>query len=375
MSEGESGGNGMEEKKRKEQEVVPDPELDDLLDDALQDFTKPPPPMRPAAAAPPAPDLAATVAALGVNAAMAEGQQQQNQEQQGMVGGSMWTEEFIQQATSQFEQTMRAMMEQQQGLEKSQEGANAEKAPTATTTTSTTAAGDKSAEGLPPVDISSLSAQFAQFAEAAGQAATTAQSDANFTHCLADTLTQLSQNNQQLQSAPTPEDLGKMFEGLGLMGEGGGAEGEDGPLGGLLPMMQVMLEHILSKDVLYGPMKEITDKYPDWLADHRASLTEEEYQRYNSQYHVMSQVVGLYDEEGEGESEEAQGKRFEKIMTSMQKLQELGQPPKELVGDLGPFINFDPSGNPILPDLTAPSGAGGEGGGEAEGGGEQCCVM
>lgn len=62
------------------------------------------------------------------------------------------------------------------------------------------------------------------------------------------------------QSAPTPDDLSKMFEGLGLMGEGEGAGGEEGPLGGLLPMMQVMLEHILSKDVLYGPMKEITDK-------------------------------------------------------------------------------------------------------------------
>lgn len=80
--------------------------------------------MRSAATAPtaaaeaptPAPDLASAVAALGVNAAMAEGQQQQQQQQQGMVGGSMWTEEFIQQATAQFEQTMRAIMEQQQGL-------------------------------------------------------------------------------------------------------------------------------------------------------------------------------------------------------------------------------------------------------------------
>lgn len=32
MSEGEAGGGGMEAKKGQEQEVVPDPELDDLLD-------------------------------------------------------------------------------------------------------------------------------------------------------------------------------------------------------------------------------------------------------------------------------------------------------------------------------------------------------
>lgn len=45
-----------------------------------------------------------------------------------------------------------------------------------------------------------------------------------------------------------------MFENLGF----GGAEGEG--MGGLFPLMQVMLENILSKEVLYPPMKEITDK-------------------------------------------------------------------------------------------------------------------
>lgn len=36
--------------------------------------------------------------------------------------------------------------------------------------------------------------------------------------------------------------------------------------------------------------------------------------------HFLLQVVSLYEEEGEGDSEEAQGQRFEKIMTSMQKV-------------------------------------------------------
>lgn len=47
-----------------------------------------------------------------------------------------------------------------------------------------------------------------------------------------------------------------MFESLGL----GGGEGEEGAMGGLFPLMQVMLENILSKEVLYSPMKELTDK-------------------------------------------------------------------------------------------------------------------
>ena len=48
-----------------------------------------------------------------------------------------------------------------------------------------------------------------------------------------------------------------MLQGLGL---GGGAAGEGGEAGALFPMMQTMLENILSKEILYPPIKEIVDK-------------------------------------------------------------------------------------------------------------------
>lgn len=49
-----------------------------------------------------------------------------------------------------------------------------------------------------------------------------------------------------------------MFETMGL--GGGEAAGGDGGLGALFPLMQAMLENVLSKEVLYSPMKDITDK-------------------------------------------------------------------------------------------------------------------
>ena len=72
------------------------------LSDALQDFTKTQPPPK---AEPVNVDLASAIAALGVGAAAGGSQQ----------GENIWTEEFIQQATSNFEKTMRALMEQHQG--------------------------------------------------------------------------------------------------------------------------------------------------------------------------------------------------------------------------------------------------------------------
>ena len=108
-----------------------------------------------------------------------------------------------------------------------------------------------------------------------------------------------------------------MFENLGLMGEGGGGASE---MGGLFPLIQTMLENILAKDVLYQPLKEIVDKYPDWLADNRSTLKEEEFSQYNKQYDVMKKIVEMFDEEKEDDSEEVKSQRFETILMNMQKV-------------------------------------------------------
>lgn len=92
-----------------------------LLTDALQDFVRPQPPKATqtstAPAVPSAPiatDLASMVAAAGINAATVG--------KEGQAGaGDMWTEEFVQQATAQFEQTMRVLMQQQQQKEQQQQ--------------------------------------------------------------------------------------------------------------------------------------------------------------------------------------------------------------------------------------------------------------
>lgn len=319
-----------EKQTKKVNDEALDPDLDALLDDALQDFSKP---QVPKSEPGPDVDLASKLAAMGIGAAVSDS---------GGAPAPIWTEEFIQQATANFEQTMRALMEQQQGSGEAQN----DKDPASTA--------DSAAEN-PQLDMSSLSSQFAKFASAS---ATEAQSDTDFTKCLADTMKHLSENNAQLKNPPTADDLNKMFENLGLLGSE-----EEGAMGGLFPLMQVMLENILSKEVLYPPMKEITEKYPDWLADHRSTLSEEDFTRYNKQYDIMKQVVELYEEEQESDSEEVKGQRFEKIVIFMQKLQEMGQPPKDLVGDMGPMINFDGAGNPVLPDVSSFLGAAGFPGG------------
>ena len=47
---------------------------------------------------------------------------------------------------------------------------------------------------------------------------------------------------------------------------GGGAEGPPGSMNGLA---ESIMQQLLSKDVLEQPMREIGERYPAWLEQHR----------------------------------------------------------------------------------------------------------
>uniref|UniRef100_A0A8C3LAN2 Peroxisomal biogenesis factor 19 n=1 Tax=Chrysolophus pictus TaxID=9089 RepID=A0A8C3LAN2_CHRPC len=178
-----------------------------------------------------------------------------------------------------------------------------------------------------------------------------AASQQEFTSCLKETLSGLARNATDLQgSAASEEDLAKAMEGLGL--EEGSGEG------GMLPVVQSVLQHLLSRDVLYPSLKEITDKYPEWLQRHRAALPEEQYERYRAQHGVMGRICQQLEAERPEDSEGDRRARFEAVLELMQQLQELGHPPKELAGEAPPGFNLD------LEGLTLPEATG-----------EQCRVM
>uniref|UniRef100_A0A3B5MNP8 Peroxisomal biogenesis factor 19 n=1 Tax=Xiphophorus couchianus TaxID=32473 RepID=A0A3B5MNP8_9TELE len=140
-------------------------------------------------------------------------------------------------------------------------------------------------------------------------------SQQEFTSCLKETLRGLAKNADNLQSSGLAgDDLVKALEGLGLE-EGGDGGGEDG---NILPIMQSIMQNLLSKDVLYPSLKEITSKYPEWLETNKSTLSAEDHQRYQQQAKIMGDICKLF----ENEEEEAGDKErtFESIMDLMQKV-------------------------------------------------------
>ncbi|TNM98340.1 peroxisomal biogenesis factor 19 [Takifugu rubripes] len=197
---------------------------------------------------------------------------------------------------------------------------------------------------------------FQRLSEAAGKVGTDTASQQEFTSCLKDTLRGLAKNTDGLQtSGLAGDDLVKALEDLGL-GEGGDGGGDDS---NILPIMQSIMQNLLSKEVLYPSLKDITAKYPKWLEANKTSLSSEDYLRYEQQAQIMTEICGHF-ERGKQESEKES--TFENIMDLMQKLQELGQPPRELAGDAPPGFNFNPD------SLNLP-------GGPEKGEAEQCSIM
>ncbi|CAH2101868.1 unnamed protein product [Euphydryas editha] len=258
-----------------------DPELDDLLDSALQDMTKKP--------------------------------DQNPQSGDNANAQNMWSEEFIKEAAAQFESNMAAILGGFSGVPEDQ------------------------------ITQEQIAQTFSKMAEAAAQVlkpATegsepeTAPSDPavkekidEVSAAISQTLQNLNTNQESLQTPFSEQDLANMFNNFNL------SEGnQDGNM--FVPFMQGMMQSLLSKEVLYPSLKELLEKYPSWLAENKGKIDQTEYERFEKQQTLMQQVCAELEPEQESDPEDVKRKRFETVLKLMQQMQDLGQPPTELVGDI-----------------------------------------
>merc|ERR1712083_810335 len=133
--------------------------------------------------------------------------------------------------------------------------------------------------------------------------------DGDIASSLAATIAQMTANTAQLGKEPSEEELQSMFSSLGTA-DGGvpGTAGLQDGLTNLMPIMEGMMQSLLSKDLLYPAMKEMAEKYPDYLADNRGALSEEEYAAYNKQCELTRRICFKFEEEDAEKDTEAMKK-------------------------------------------------------------------
>lgn len=180
--------------------------------------------------------------------------------------------------------------------------------------------------------------QFEKLAEAAESAGDSREAQQEFMETLTQTLVGMTQNAEGIQQ----ENIEAHAQAQGPAQ----GQGED-----FMPMMQDMMQTLLSKNVLYPSLKEISGKYPAFLAANENNLEAKEMEQYKKQFELMTTICKLYEEEQVGDTPGTKSQRFEKLLDLMQQMQELGQPPKDIVGEMAPGLEFDEHGIPKLPGM------------------------
>ncbi|WWC62501.1 uncharacterized protein I303_105097 [Kwoniella dejecticola CBS 10117] len=144
-------------------------------------------------------------------------------------------------------------------------------------------------------------------------------------------------NTSSTGTGPQP-DLSSLLASLGgdpdllkdLNGLGGlGGEGEDGSEGDLADVLEGMMRQLMNKEVLEEPMNELASKYPPYLASPPAGTSKEDLEKYRQQNTIVQKIVSTFRKPGY--TDERDGKEIAGLVGEMQ---DLGGPPKEIMGDL-----------------------------------------
>lgn len=116
-----------------------------------------------------------------------------------------------------------------------------------------------------------------------------------------DTSTASSRNESDDSRSEVDRTISKLLEEMTSATNQEASSGGDGldnmmnELGGDLSaddMIDGMMAQLLSKELMYEPMKQVTDKFPEWLEGKKNALPEDEYKRYDWIFLVWLFLLG-----------------------------------------------------------------------------------
>jgi len=154
--------------------------------------------------------------------------------------------------------------------------------------------------------------------------------EASFQETIRRTMERMQTSGEQATAAATAEGSDDFLAELMKQMQGGGMDGE-GNEEEFSKMLMGMMEQLTNKEILYEPMKELNDKFPEWLEKNREKTPVEELKRYEEQQTLVREIVQKFEEPTFSDSNTADR---EYIVDRMQKMQASGSPPPDLVGDM-----------------------------------------
>ena len=121
-----------------------------------------------------------------------------------------------------------------------------------------------------------------------------------FQETIRKTMERMQASGEQATAAATSNEgediLSQMLQQM--QGEGSGETSEED----FSKMLMGIMEQLTNKDLLYEPMKELHDKYPDWMSRNREKTPKEDLKRYEEQQRLAGEIVSRL--EGKGYSDD-----------------------------------------------------------------------
>ena len=108
-----------------------------------------------------------------------------------------------------------------------------------------------------------------------------------------------------------------LAEMLKQMGGGGALDGAGEGNEEFSKMLLGMMEQLTNKEILYEPMKELDEKFPDWLLKNKGKTTKEDLKRYEEQQALVKEIVAKFEEKTYSDSKKEDR---EYIVERMQKV-------------------------------------------------------
>jgi len=105
-----------------------------------------------------------------------------------------------------------------------------------------------------------------------------------------------SDSNATATASTANEDdlLAEMMKAMASSGLDSGEGSEED----FSKMLLGMMEQLTNKEILYEPMKELHDKFPDWMVKNEGKVPEEDMKRYIEQQTYVREIVGRFEAKG-----------------------------------------------------------------------------
>ncbi|TAQ91435.1 hypothetical protein B7494_g215 [Chlorociboria aeruginascens] len=152
----------------------------------------------------------------------------------------------------------------------------------------------------------------------------------SFQETIKKNMERLQASGQQATAAAASENTDDILAEMMKAMQAGGMEGE-GSEEDFSKMILGMMEQLTNKEILYEPMKELHDKFPAWMEKNKDTVPKEDLKRYNEQQVYVREIVGKFEEKTYRDDNAVDR---EYIVERMQKMQNAGSPPPDLVGDM-----------------------------------------